>query len=493
MFNGDYSKELPQSQQNKLISRYRFQIFGYFVVFLVYLLTHLINLIEYPAFSTDEMFYVSKAICWEENGIPCVRGWGGVIWPEYTNPATLSWLLIILFGVFGTSPFVLRSFMLAIGLFNLLFVFLIGRQLEESETPWRGFWIGIIAGLVLALDQELVFFSRIGYLDNPMNLCLTIFLYLYLKYLKTDNLKFAWLAGLAAGLSLWFKLSAFFILIGLGIFFVVTRQIDGVLRVQAMMAFFVALYVQWGLSIDPIAFANGTVYQITKNYDANPVHFWTNVVYGDYIRMLILFSLFIPVFFYRNQETIFYKGSLLVFSLFIGAVVFFSLTRSLFNYYFAGFASYYSILFAISIFIAFDIGKSLYYELLQISGSIPRFQNFIKQQIRVAIILALFFTLFLGYHKNAIPIKSRYPPEYLNFENQEYLDIISYVRQNISEGETIIAPIEIGPWLNGSGYSVWNTWLNASTPDWVVREYIQDYLPSYLILHIDYLYISQGL
>lgn len=474
---------------------------GYLVIFIIYIVSHLTYLIEYPAFSTDEMFYVAKAVCWEKNGTPCTYGSRGLVWPEFTNPSTLPWLLIIIFGIFGASPVVLRSFIFFVGVLNLLFVFLIGQELGKGEKSWRGFGIGIIGGLILAIDQELVFFSRIGYLDNLMNLFLTIFLYFYLKHLRTNDLKFAWLAGLSGGISLWFKLSAFFILIGLGIFVLIARKIDGPLRVQAIMTLFAGIYLQWGLTIDPMAFASGTVFQMTKEYDANPIDFWWNLVfhYGntdsiDEIRMMILFCVFIPIFYFKGRQEFIYKGSFFIFCIFCGILLFFSfLTRSLYDYYLAGFASIYAILFAISIILASDGAKYLYYKFLQHSISSPYYKNRLKQEIRLGIAVFFIFIFILQFSHFLSLAKSRYPLEYLTSENQENLEIISYIEENIPKGATLVAPIEIGPWLNMSGYSVWNTWLGGSTPEGTVLEYIQLYLPTYSIMHRDYLHILEGL
>ncbi|MFX0114300.1 MAG: ArnT family glycosyltransferase [Candidatus Hodarchaeota archaeon] len=471
------------------------------VVLFLYFLTHSIRLVEYPAFSTDEMFYVAKANCWEKNEIPCVYGWYEEVHPEFTNPSTYPWLLILLFGVFGTSPLVLRSFMLVIGIVNLLLVFLIGRELGANGNLWRGYAIGIIGGLILALDRDLVYYSRIGYLDNPMNLCLTAFLYFYLRYLRTNHQRFAWIAGLAAGLGLWFKLSAVFILIGLAVFALLTRQIDGALRVQAMMVFFVVLYVQWGLSVDPVAFTNGNLFQITKESDSDPGKFWQALIFHhsqgeriDEIRMLILFSILVPLFYLRDSQNVFYRGSFLVFNLVFGAVIFFSFfTRSLFDYYLAGFASFYSILFAISIILLFDSGKLLYQKLLRFSKPSPNYQNHFRQYVRLGIVVFLIFSLFLRYNQGVVLFKSRNPSSYLISENKEFLDIISFIQSNIPTNKTFVAPIEISPWLNASGYSVWSIWLNLSTPDWIVRRYIQNNHPDYLVLHKSFLYIPQGL
>ncbi|MFX1254474.1 MAG: ArnT family glycosyltransferase [Promethearchaeota archaeon] len=486
-------KILLQTQLIHLFTdkNHQIQFIGYIGVFFVYLFTHLIGLIEYPSFSTDEQFYVLKALCWQKIGIPSMPKWGGEYAPEFTNPPTLSWIYLILFGIFGFSPLVVRLFMLGIGLLNLVIVFLIGCEIGGTESPWRGYLIGIIGGIILAFDQELIMYSRIGYLDNPVNLFLAVFIYFYLRYLRTEDQNYAWLAGVAAGIGLWFKLSALFILIGLTLFILPSRKINAWLRVQAMIVFFIGFYVLWGLATDPVAFVNENLFQIMRAYDANPIHFWGVIgfydLFGevvDLIRMLILFSFFIPIFYYKNPKNPFNERSFLVFCLFLGIIAFFLFTKTLYNYYFAGFASVYAVLFALSVFIAFYVGKFVQNRILLLFNLSLNKQRTLKQGIRIGLLIVFSIALILKY---------RHGFAFLSFQNQENLEIISYVQHNIPLGETLVAPLEIAPWLNGSGYSVYTTWLNAGTPDWVVREYIQLHNPNYLILHQDYLHISQNL
>ncbi|MFX1254481.1 MAG: ArnT family glycosyltransferase [Promethearchaeota archaeon] len=484
-----------QTQLNRLFTdkRQQIQILGYIAVFITYFLTHVINLIEYPSFSTDEMFYVLKAIILNKTGIPSMPKWGGEYAPEFTNPPTLSWIYLILFNFFGPSPLIVRSFMLAIGLLNLLIVFLIGREIAGSEYLWRGYLIAIIAGLLLALDWELVFLSRLGFLDNPMNLFLTIFLYFYLRYLRTEDQNYAWLAGVAAGISLWFKLSVLFVLIGLVFFTLLNRKIDAALRVQAMMVFFAGLYLLWGLMMDPVAFTTDNLFHLTRGMDSNPIGFWGALLLGrewrwsqqitDPIRLLGLFSLLTPLFYLKNRKKFFNESSVLVLCLMSGAIVFFLFTKTLFDYYLAGFASFYAILFAISVFIAFDIVKFLQYKLLKIIGLPRDYSNLLEQGIWLVVLIVVLLALVPKYNRILG----------VSLENQENLEIISYIQQEVPKGETIVAPMEISPWLNASGYSVYNTWFNYGTPDWVVRDYIETRTPSYLLLHKDYLHVCQDL
>ena len=96
----------------------RKRIVGYLFVVFIYLITHIGNLVEYPRFFPDEMYYVEKAIYWEKTGKPCVSSgtWDDsgkiILIPNFTNPPGLSWCLMILFRLFGTSPLILRLFLL---------------------------------------------------------------------------------------------------------------------------------------------------------------------------------------------------------------------------------------------------------------------------------------------------------------------------------------------------------------------------------------------
>jgi 4-amino-4-deoxy-L-arabinose transferase-like glycosyltransferase len=472
---------------------------GYFLVFIFYFLTHFISLVEYPIFSPDEMFYALKAVCWEQYEIPSVYAWNGMIWPEFTNPPALPWILMLLFRLLGTKPVVLRGFIFVIGVANLILIFLIGQELGKEVSPRCGYILGIIAGMILAFDPGLVKYSRIGLLDNPMNLCLTLFLYFYLKYLTTEDFLYAWLAGSAVGLGLWFKLSSIFVLVGLGIYSIMTREIDGPLRVQAMIFLFLGLYIYWGISVDPLAFVNGTIFQITKEYAANPIQFWMNVVFTDGLRVLILLSAIIPFLYWRYQTNTFYKSSFFVFCLFLGAFLFFFFTTSLYDYYFAGFASIYAILYAIGVYIA---GQLLY---PIISQKIERAAFLINSNIasisprnarivtRIVLIFVCVIPLVLQHSQTMKLIESRDPRRYWNDENHEYLKITSFIKENIPKGSHLVVPIQIGAWLNASGYSVWTTWLNSSTPDWIVREYVENEIPDFVVLQEEYLFITEGL
>ncbi|MFX0064889.1 MAG: ArnT family glycosyltransferase, partial [Candidatus Hermodarchaeota archaeon] len=321
-----------QDQLNKILTdkKHQIELLGYITVFLTYLFTHLINLVEYPSFDGDEMFYVLKAVIWQKTGTPSMPGWDGNFRPEFTNPPTLSWIYMVLFGIFGTTPLVQRLVMLIIGIINLLFVFLVGRETGGTENPRSGYLIGILAGLFLALDHEFICYSRTGYLDNPMNLCLTISLYFFLRYLRTENQNYTWVAGFAAGIALWFKLSACYFLIGLGLFALITRKINAVLRVQAVMTFFLGLFVLWGFSIDPVAFVKGITFQLDKapsgfTLTSGPfppllwMLYWLHFPLYDYggpnfdlFRTLFFFSIFIPIYYIRKRNSLFNEKSFLV-------------------------------------------------------------------------------------------------------------------------------------------------------------------------------------
>jgi hypothetical protein len=438
-------------------------------------------------------------VCWEQYDIPCTYGWGGAILPEFTNPPGLSWLLMLLFAFLGTSPFVVRGLIFIIGVTNLIVVFLIGRELGKEENPQCGYILGIVAGLVLALDPHLVGYSRIGLLDNPMNLCLTLFLYFYLIYLRTENSLYAWLAGGVVGVGLWFKLSSLFVLVGLAIYSIITRDIEGPLRVQAMIFLFLGLYVYWGISTDPVAFANGTIYQITKENTANPIKFWRDIAFKDAIRVLILLAAIIPLFYWRQQTDFFHKTSLLVFCLCIGAAIFFLFTKTLYHYYFVGFASFYALLYAIGLY---DASQLLYatvpWAIEKIAYLINSNIKNISQRnaqtiVRIIFVFVCVIPLAFQHHQTMKLIESRDPRRYWKEENHEYLKMISFIEDNIPKQSRLVVPIQIGAWLDASGYSVWITWLNASTPDWVVREYVANYLPDFVILHEEYLFIVEGL
>jgi hypothetical protein len=488
--------ELLKSQKFKEHGIYHL---GYFLVFILYFLTHFISLVEYPKFSPDEMFYVMKAVCWEQYDIPCQYGWSGGISPEFTNPPSLSWVLMLLFGFLGTTPFVMRGLIFIIGVINLIAVFLIGRELSKDEAPQRGYILGIVAGLVLALDPYLVGYSRIGFLDNPMNLCLTLFLYFYLKFLTTENSLYAWLAGGFVGIGLWFKLSSLFVLVALGIYAIITRDIDGPLRVQAMSSLFLGLYVYWGISTDPVAFANGTIFQITKGHTANPIQFWREIIFKDAIRVLILLSATIPLYYWRHQTVFFHKSSFFVLCLVIGAFIFFLFTNSLYGYYFVGFASFYALLYAIGLYNASQLLYATIPRVIEkiaylINSNIKNVSQRNAQTIvRIIFIFVCVIPLVFQHHQTMNLIESRDPRRYWKDENHEYLKIISFIEENIPKHSQLVLPIQIGAWLDASGYSVWITWLNASTPDWVVREYVARNLPDFVILHEEYLFITEGL
>ncbi|MFX1536436.1 MAG: hypothetical protein ACFFDI_19655, partial [Promethearchaeota archaeon] len=204
----------------------------------------------------------------------------------------------------------------------------------------------------------------------------------------------------------------------------------------------------------------------------------------DPIRILILFSLLIPVFYLTEHKNFFYKSSFLVLCFIFGATILFYLTKVL-DHYITGFASFYAILFASSLFFAFKVVKFLQDKLLEFIRPSPNYYEIIKRGFQL-VVLAVFL---LG-----IVAKFQYHPLVFPPENQDTLKVIAYVEQEIPSGETIVAPSEIGPWLNASGYSVYTIgYINASPPDSVVREYIQKNSPSYVILPNKYLYIVEGL
>ncbi|MFX1254475.1 MAG: ArnT family glycosyltransferase [Promethearchaeota archaeon] len=509
MFTVSNLKDYFQNQFDRIVTsnQYQIRLFGYLTVFTIYLITHLVYFVEYPAFSGDEMFYVSKAVVWRETGNPSIFDWYYFEnKPEFTNPSTLSLIYIFFAIFFGLSPLLIRSIMLTIGVINLLIVFLVGREIGGTENPWYGYLIGILSGLFLALDWELIFYARTGYLDNPMNLCLTISLFFYLKYLRTDDLNYTWLAGIAAGVGLWFKLSAVYFLIGLGVFSVFTRKIDAALRVQVMMTLFIGLYVVWGMSIDPIQFVNGNYLHISGEYKGHPPTVYAQLILGkrfgffegfhviferlfsgniDPIRTLILFSFLIPILYLRKRKNSFYEKSFLVLCMFLGTVILFILTKII-DHYVTGFASFYALLFAIGLLIASRGVKCLQNKLLELTSSSIN-PEFFKRSFQIFILGIFLFMIIIKFHF--------YNPLIFPLENQDALDVIAYVQQEIPKGETFIAQAEVGPWLNASGYTVYTiAYINASPSDSMVREYISHkVMPSYVILHKDYQYIVQDL
>ncbi|MFX0094830.1 MAG: ArnT family glycosyltransferase [Candidatus Hodarchaeota archaeon] len=494
--------EYSRSLLDQLFSdrRYQLQLLGYIVVVVLYFLTHLIYFIDYPAFATDEIFYIMKAIWWKKTGQPSVPGWYGDPHLEFTNPPAWSWLLLVMFDFFGTSILVVRLASLTFGICNLVLVFLVSRELGKEE-PWRGYLIGIIAGLILTFDVELVEYSRIGYLDNPMNLFLTAFLLFYLQYLKTENINFAWIAGGCAGIGIWFKLTTAVIFVGLGLFTLTNhkikqRKLDAILRIQAVVAIFVVIYVVWGLSMDPYQFAYENLFQITKTYDADPIGFWAAVLFGrrlgwnqkfiDFFRLFIIFAFLSPIFYFKDHikrkkdAKFFYEGVYFIFCLTVGIIIFFSSTKSLYDYYLAGVASFYSILLAISFFIMYDIMIFILEKLLVFARQPKNLQDVFREAIQITMIMVVLLSF---------SIKISGDPLEIQYENQENTEILSYVYENIPKNNTLVAPITIGPWLNASGYSVYTTWFPSSTPDWIVNRYIYNYTLNYLILHNDYSYV----
>ncbi|MFX0066083.1 MAG: hypothetical protein ACFFC7_28280, partial [Candidatus Hermodarchaeota archaeon] len=221
------------------------------------------------------------------------------------------------------------------------------------------------------------------------------------------------------------------------------------------------------------------------------------------------FSIFIPIYYIRKRNSLFNEKSFLVVCLLLGAIIFFSMTKSLYIFYAAGFMSFFGILFGCSTLIAITLGKNLQNTLIQYPSSSPNYQRWLKRGLRGGLLLIFLLALILKFVlaiyipttvmedlNPRLIVEFRSTPPFVSPspENQDVLEILSYVQQEIPVGETIVASTEIGPWLNASGYNVYVIgYINQSPPDFVVREYIQMNVPHYIVLHKDYQYLIQDL
>jgi 4-amino-4-deoxy-L-arabinose transferase-like glycosyltransferase len=139
----------------------------------------------------DEAIYADIARTMARDGHWMTMRWMGHLWFE--KPPLLMWCMATSFKIFGTTEFAARLFPALCGLGLILLMPWFGKLL-------RNYWIGMAAGVMLLLTNEVLFRSRFGTMDIPLTFFLFLAFYAFLK-LEPDHPRYWLLVGAALGLA----------------------------------------------------------------------------------------------------------------------------------------------------------------------------------------------------------------------------------------------------------------------------------------------------
>ncbi|PKL92482.1 MAG: hypothetical protein CVV21_01630 [Candidatus Goldiibacteriota bacterium HGW-Goldbacteria-1] len=161
------------------------------VLFFLALILRLYNILDVPpGFSKDELNAFSLFEQAKKN-VPLP------MYIESLGAATLGAVFIGKLGtLFGLDMFTVRFFHAAASSFNVVFIFLLGRELFGRRT-------GVIAGLILALiSQHLIFSSKLESMNLTM-LAVTVSFFFYFAALRNANKFFMVVSGIFLGFGIY--------------------------------------------------------------------------------------------------------------------------------------------------------------------------------------------------------------------------------------------------------------------------------------------------
>lgn len=140
------------------------------------------------------------------------------IFPVFRAHPLLFQVTLALFFSFGVNDLLGRLVSVAVGVFTVILVYLLGRKLYGRRA-------GFIAALIMAFMPYHVVVTRQVLLDGPLVFCTTLTLLLLAKFADTEKSKWLIAAGVGMGLTFLAKETGILMLGAIYVFLAITPQI----------------------------------------------------------------------------------------------------------------------------------------------------------------------------------------------------------------------------------------------------------------------------
>jgi mannosyltransferase len=124
------------------------------------------------------------------------------------HPPLFHWIEHIML-IFGQSEFVLRAVPALLGVLTIPVFYLIGKEFNDKN-------VGIISAALLTFSYFGIYYSQEAYSYSLVLFLFSLVILLYLSALRTDNITFWVLFGIASAISFW---THYYVFVGLGIIY----------------------------------------------------------------------------------------------------------------------------------------------------------------------------------------------------------------------------------------------------------------------------------
>jgi mannosyltransferase len=112
------------------------------------------------------------------------------------NPPLFHWIEHIMLVAFGSTEIVLRFMPCVFGTLAIPVVYFIGKEIYSER-------VGIVSAFLVTISAFHVYYSQEARAYTLLMLIMSLFIYFYIKYKKTNSWKYAALVGVCASLGYW--------------------------------------------------------------------------------------------------------------------------------------------------------------------------------------------------------------------------------------------------------------------------------------------------
>lgn len=112
------------------------------------------------------------------------------------NPPLFHWIEHIMLVLFGSTEIVLRFMPCVFGSLSIPVVYLIGKEIYSDR-------VGLVSAFLITISSFHVYYSQEARAYTLLMLIMSLFIYFYIKFKKTNSWKYAALVGVCASLGYW--------------------------------------------------------------------------------------------------------------------------------------------------------------------------------------------------------------------------------------------------------------------------------------------------